>query len=73
MWRSVGVEKLAQWRGKVGRSGEGRARGTVSIRILVRWLLSTCCSGITHDLPLGTRSPAGVVGVWRGLPELLTL
>lgn len=28
MWRSVGVEKLTQWRGEVGRSGEGRARGT---------------------------------------------
>lgn len=28
MWRSVGVEKLTQWRGKVGRSGWGRARGT---------------------------------------------
>lgn len=45
----------------------------VSIRILVRWLLPTCCSGITHDLLLGAPSFGGAVGVWRGLPELLTL
>lgn len=44
----------------------------VSVRTLVRWLLSACCSGVTHDLP-GTLSLGGVVGVWRGLLELLTL
>lgn len=72
MWRSVGVEKLS---GGVRLEGVDREEpeAQVSIRILVKWLLPTCCSGIPHDLLLGAPSFGGVVGVWRGLPELLTL
>lgn len=72
MWRSVGVEKLSGGARLEGVERE-EPEAQVSVRVLVRWLLSTCCSGITHDLLLSTPSPGGVVGVWRGLPELLTL
>lgn len=73
VWRNMGVEKLLSGGARLEGVDREEPEAQVSIRILVRWLLPTCCAGITQDLLPGKPSRGGVggvvVGERRGFPS----
>lgn len=58
----MGVEKLLSGGARLEGVDREEPEAQGSVRILVRWLLPTCCAGIMQDLLPGKPSRGGVGG-----------